>query len=521
MFLPGGDAGPTTLHADQRVFGRPLHTGICASLGLQAEEWDCRRLLETVPNFPVEQYVLSPLSLRWDHMHIPVDLRPINSRVVVVDAVRSQPCGLIVEQALQQVGIRADSRCFLCRTGDGWFLPSAYVTLLPRGDSFQVWPLARVPSLQYMVPSSSPATVEDRFAVSAVVPAPTDEDFQAAAAYNSVVISDMGLFYVHAPTYAEHTAIRAAVLSDYRDQHPGLGSLQFLRLLPPLARLPPIQFVASPAGSDDEPTVVDVRPIGGGIVVFSGTRGDTPVDRIHAATRLSGEPIPDQSLVRLITAGHLRVMHREAMVDPNVALTTDPPVALVVSTINGPGDEEGQSNSQASHTIALPVRAPDGQSSCHLTTPGSLLCGLLGLRFRFGAALCWTRVLLRGILSVQIDEVEWVTFHPEQASEPSDPRANIATIAVHRRLAGTLYAQADHRPIRGPLTTGAISDRQQVLGVELWSPSSCLRALFPDSVSSQEVRAKVKQASVLPRGTPVLGAAASRCPKRPVCISDA
>ncbi|CAE7943517.1 hgpA, partial [Symbiodinium sp. KB8] len=320
-------------------------------------------------------------------------------------------------------------------------IPVAFFAVLGMDGSFP----QRI--LQYMVPSSSPATVEDRFAVSAVVPAPTDEDFQAAAAYNSVVISDMGLFYVHAPTYAEHTAIRAAVLSDYRDQHPGLGSLQFLRLLPPLARLPPIQFVASPAGSDDEPTVVDVRPIGGGIVVFSGTRGDTPVDRIHAATRLSGEPIPDQSLVRLITAGHLRVMHREAMVDPNVALTTDPPVALVVSTINGPGDEEGQSNSQASHTIALPVR----------------------------------------ILSVQIDEVEWVTFHPEQEVRAKVKQASVlprgrstltAVLSDKEALEGALFvstadaAQTTHFAVSSSHLLGYFARHSpyNTIRVSLWTP---------------------------------------------------
>ena len=246
------------------------------TLGFSALDWDCRRLLEPINAFPAEQYVLSPRSLPWDRIHIPVDLRPVGGGVQVVETFRNQPCGNILSQALSQAGVQAAPQSFLCRTSDGWFLPTAYVTLLPRGDSFQVWPLARVPTLRVLAGSNDRATTQDRFALSTLDSTPTDADFQLAAECNAVVLSPNGLFYVHAPAFTEHTSLRAAVLADYQHQHPQLSVTAFLRVLPPLASLPPIQFVAMQDADVEEPCLIDFRPIGGHLIVTPGEPGRNP-----------------------------------------------------------------------------------------------------------------------------------------------------------------------------------------------------------------------------------------------------
>ncbi|CAE7892628.1 unnamed protein product, partial [Symbiodinium necroappetens] len=387
-----------------------------------------RRLLETINAFPVEQYVLSPRSLPWNLIHVPVDLRQV------------------------------------CK--------------LPR----------RVSCAELvMVGSTDLATTQDRFALSTWDSTSTDADFQAAAEYNAVVLSPNGLFYVHAPAFTEHTSLRSAVLADYKHQNPQLSVSDFSRVLPPLASLPPIQFVAMHDADVGEP-------------------GATPASRLRAVVFASGEPIAGQSVEHLVLAGRFRVLHREVLVDPNVAIRADPPIALVVTPAAAPISVSAVHLQQPRDRIpAVPHRDLMGGCAGRRYSLG-LMCLLMGGWSDSGVFGCILAVLLPWARAGSGDDVEWSTCEQEAVSTLQEQPARypgLASLGAHRRLSDILYAHSDCRPIGGPLAASQPNDRS-VFCVELWSPASRSRAFFPASVTTQGLRSKVKQASELPRGTPVL-----------------
>ena len=65
VFHAEASSQPTVLHADVRMQGSLLDTMICRALGLRRQEWHIRRVAAVLPSLPVEQYVLSPISLSW------------------------------------------------------------------------------------------------------------------------------------------------------------------------------------------------------------------------------------------------------------------------------------------------------------------------------------------------------------------------------------------------------------------------------------------------------------------------
>ncbi|CAE7228127.1 unnamed protein product, partial [Symbiodinium necroappetens] len=155
--------------------------------------------VEALPGLPQEQYVVSPSSLPWNMMWIPVDLRPEG---------------------------------FLCRTGAGWFVPSAYIMLLPRGDAFQVWPVHQIQATIHSQPDSLPVslTLEDRFTVSVGTSGVGEVAYHDLSGDNAVVIADTGLCYVRVPSYADHLSIRTAALGQFESSpRPGTSITHFAR----------------------------------------------------------------------------------------------------------------------------------------------------------------------------------------------------------------------------------------------------------------------------------------------------
>ena len=412
------------------------------------------------------------------------------------------PCGNIMSQALSQAGVQAAPQSFLCRTSDGWFLPTAYVTLLPRGDSFQVWPLARVPVLRSVAGTHEQATTAERFAISTLAAPSTDEDFQIASESNAVVISPNGMLYVQAPAFAESTSIRAAVLADYRHHHPQDAVSAFMRVLPPLAGLPSIQFAAMHDVAAGEPNLFDFRPIGGGLVVVSVEPDTTPVSRLRTAVVSAGEPVEGQSVEHLVLAGRLRVLHREMLVDPRVALRAEPPIALIITPMAAPIPVMAAGPQPSSTCSSAGSRRDLANVGRGHVVPSMMLCALIGSRLGLGILGCALTVVSPRVLAGSGDEIAWEC---DQAPETTslDLPDSLASLAAHRRLADILYAYSDSRPIGGPFETTS-SGAGTSFRVELWSPTSRLQALFPSSVSTQGLRSRVKQASELPRGTPVL-----------------
>eukprot|EP00439_Symbiodinium_sp_Y106_P045284 s1821_g5.t1 len=233
----GGPQCPVVLHVDDRVHGPLLHRELCVALGLQVSEWHCRRVVEALPSFPPEQYVLSESSMAWQRILVPVDLRLLGGRVSLVAALRSQPWAYAAQEAAEQQHVSLVIEQ-LCRVGQSWFAPSACVLLLPQGDTLQVWPCERLvrPAFPCRSGSLSPRlSLGDVFSTSLSLSGPAEVAFHQGSGANSVILYPQGLRYAFAPTFADHLAIRSAVMGDFMS---GLeGSVEpfshFARVLPP------------------------------------------------------------------------------------------------------------------------------------------------------------------------------------------------------------------------------------------------------------------------------------------------
>ena len=237
IYYAGAPQCPVVLHVDDRVHGPLLHRELCVALGLQVSEWHCRRVVEALPSFPPEQYVLSESSMAWQRILVPVDLRLLGGRVSLVAALRSQPWAYAAQEAAEQQHVSLVIEQ-LCRVGQSWFAPSACVLLLPQGDTLQVWPCERLvrPAFPCRSGSLSPRlSLGDVFSTSLSLSGPAEVAFHQGSGANSVILYPQGLRYAFAPTFADHLAIRSAVMGDFMS---GLeGSVEpfshFARVLPP------------------------------------------------------------------------------------------------------------------------------------------------------------------------------------------------------------------------------------------------------------------------------------------------
>ena len=190
-------------------------------------------------------------------------------------------------------------------------------------------PIAALP--QSSDTDDRPATLEDRFTTSLSLPSIGELAFHDLSGANAVILHMHGHTYTCVPSYADHLTLRSAALSAVAaDLHIlPQGRLCFARLLPPLDRMPAIQYVAAYCSDGEVMGAVDLRPCSGGVHVVSVPTGATPAERIAAAIQLHGEPDPAQSLAGCLAQGCVQVLHREHMIDPFAPLTAAPPSPIV------------------------------------------------------------------------------------------------------------------------------------------------------------------------------------------------
>ncbi|CAE6915759.1 unnamed protein product [Symbiodinium sp. CCMP2592] len=294
--------------------GSVLHCDLASALGMQAHEWEMRRLIE----------------------------RPMGGSIRLLQVRRDRPCIEAIRGCLLDLG-QDISRPVLIRTGIGLFLPTASVLLLPEVDAFQVWPGPDVVApLSDSDSLTQPPSNADRFALSLTMPHVAESSFHEASGSNAVVISDDGLFYVASPSYCDHLTLRSAVLQAFLED--GVGDrrvpLHFARILPPLDGLPSVQFAALRCNAGMSPALVDLRPMGGALQVFGASMYDTPAMRIQAAIARNGDPAARRPLTAQLAAGSVQVMRREVDVNPFVV-------------IQGYLDAEGQDSVDHPHTSEI------------------------------------------------------------------------------------------------------------------------------------------------------------------------
>ena len=498
------------LVADIRLHGPLLGSWICRALGLSDSEWSCRRLQEPLPAFPPEQLVLSPRSLPWHRTHIPVDLRPMGGTVTVCGAMRCQPCGDIVLQAMAGMPSVAAPAGFLCRCSQGWFLPSSYLTLLPCGDTLQAWPSHNLPSPSGGVVDdlSAAVTLEDRFALSLDrTPAP-EIAFHEAAGHNVVIIGVNGHVYGDVPTFADHRIIRSAALQAFlRHERGTQEALHFTRILPPLDGLPAIQFAAVQCGGDTLPSVVDMRAVGGQLVALSVPDRALPHHCVQEAVRHYGEPDPRSPLHHQLQAGELLVLNNERVVDAFAPLHTDLPRALVL--VRRQPRHAAYSEPSVAGYIGSDSSVSHGLKPgawfyvfLHIASVGRLAHDATGI----GGALPLSMlvVLLNGMWcssSVSIPPMEWQDTTPPF----NDASVGLASCLGHTRLASQWQWGSPEDCLGGPSTELDPGQRPQHYRIEAYSPSQWRWLWAPGSVTRAKLQESVSQLAVAPgRGDAVL-----------------
>ncbi|CAE7906492.1 pol, partial [Symbiodinium necroappetens] len=202
----------------------------------------------------------------------------------------------------------------------GWFHPTARLLLLAYGDAFQA------------EEDDAPATLEDRFSTSLSLPTTGELAFHDLSGANAVILHAHGHTYACVPSYADHLTLRSSALSAVAAdlQIQPRGRLWCARLLPPLDRMPAIQFVAAYCEVGEVLGVVDLRPSDGGVHVIQVREGATPAERIAEAVQQHGEPSGGTPLAAGLAQGLLQVLHREHVVDPFAPLNAAPPAPVVV-----------------------------------------------------------------------------------------------------------------------------------------------------------------------------------------------
>ena len=508
VYRPQDSEQPTVLLADDRVFGQLLQRMVCSAFGLVDSAWCLRRLVEALPSLPPEQYVLSPALLPWDQVLVPVDLRPLGGRVRLQWAHRCSSCGEVADRAIQSQHI-GPCPVTLCRTSQGWFHPTARLLHLPYGDAFQVWPMHQVPASSLLTPGESdevPATLEDRFGTSLTLPTTGELAYHDLSGANAVILHPHGHTYTCVPSYADHLTLRSAALgavaSDLQIQPQ--GQLRFARLLPPLDRMPAVQFVAAYCEASEVLGLVDLRPLDGGVYVVQVPAGATPALRITQAVQRHGEPMPERSVLAELSQGRLQVMHREHVVDPFATLTAAQPAPLVVvrrrsHLAAGYCDAQHQSGGQDlsdEETLDAPAQLLPGDvpSSAALSTHAGVWGLGLGLLLH---APRWSYVLLFPSLALSVMQ------SPANSQPSSQPDAKPWVIAVdHPSLAsveehatlGRSFAALDARD----MLSLTVDERAGIPEFRfcVWSPGDKLCFYLPGASPPAKLREKLLEAKV-------------------------
>ncbi|CAE7362809.1 PTAC2 [Symbiodinium sp. CCMP2592] len=418
VFTPASPLRLYLLHADDRAHGHLLFLQVCEALGVQASAWHWHRIVETLPSLPPEQYVLLPNSMPWHRVLMPVDLRPLGGIVSLVVTERNQPCGNIVADAAAQQQLSIAEQDFLCRTCGAWFVPQAYTSMLPRGDTLQAWPVQRDRAsarTEHGGSLSPRLSLEDVFSTSLSLPSPVDLAFHEENGANAVVLYTQGLHYTFAPVYADHLSIRSTVMGSFMHEvtSGGLEFSHFARILPPLDRLPAIQFVAMQCTVGQFPGVIDFRPLGGGLVVGAMARDSPPATRLKDAVASYGEPDASTSVMGSLATG-----------------TVPAPLVIVRRRQHGMRDELASPPS-AGWRPTLSVAVCIGLS--HLLGGRGLLFGLF-----WGASIATflppADPLQEGAIPISQEPID---------GPPHSPENNLASITEHHKLAQRLQVFGD------------------------------------------------------------------------------
>ena len=510
VFRAEEQPGHQLLVADIRLHEPLIGTWVCRAFGLSDSEWHCRRLQEPLPAFPSEQYVLSPRSLPWHRSHIPVDLRPVGGPVLVCDVVRCQTCGDVVLQAVAGRAAINLREGFLCRCSQGWFLPSAYLTLLPCGDTLQVWSAQALPTSSGPAAGDSlgPATLEDRFALSLDRTSVPEVAFHEAAGNNAVIIGVSGHVYGDVPTYADHHIIRSAALQAFLQHERGSQeALHFARILPPLDGLPAIQFAAVPCGGTDLPSVGDMRPIGGQLVALNVPDRALPYHCVQEAVRRYGEPDPRFPLHQQLQAGALLLLNNERVVVAFAPLLTDLPRALVIirrqpaRVVYGAHADEDSVDPGSSLSSGYGLR-PWFAVSLSVAVARYFPCGPCDAGFT--AALLSFAALLPVAMSSP-SELPPPLVWQDTALPNNAASVGLAPQPRHARLASQWQWGSPEHTVGGPSAAIALDPQVQHYLVEAYSPSQYQWFWVPGTAPRAALQEPVSQLAVAPgRGEAVL-----------------
>ncbi|CAE7826777.1 unnamed protein product [Symbiodinium sp. CCMP2592] len=212
--------------------------------------------------------------------------------------------------------------------------------MLPPSNSCSC--VTRMSSAEHVVPGLFPMpllgfflvglSLEDVFSTSLSLPSPAELAFHEESGANAVVMFPNGLHFTFAPAFADHLSIRSTVMGRFMaDVTSGAQDFShFARVLPPLDRLPAVQFVAMLCTEGQFPGIIDFRPIGGGITVAAMFRNAHPASRLKDVIESQGEPDPSRSVMEALARGCLSVLHRECIVDPYSPLQAAVPAPLVI-----------------------------------------------------------------------------------------------------------------------------------------------------------------------------------------------
>ena len=175
-------------------------------------------------------------------------------------------------------------------------------------------------------------TLEDRFSTSLSLPHPGELAYHELSGANAVILHPHGHTYSCLPSYADHLTLRSAALGAVAAdlQIRSHGRLCFARLLPPLACMPAVQYVAAYCDEGEDLGVVDLRPLEGGVYAIQVRQGAAPAERIAITIQRHGEPNAGQPLTARLAQGRVQVLHREHVVDPFLPLSAAPPAPIVV-----------------------------------------------------------------------------------------------------------------------------------------------------------------------------------------------
>ncbi|CAE7401593.1 set10 [Symbiodinium microadriaticum] len=367
---------------------------------------------------------------------------------------------------------------------------------------------AAVSSLAVEEFDGRPPTLEDRFSTSLSLPHAGELAYHDLSGANAVVLHSHGHTYTCVPPYADHLSLRSAALSAVAADLQVLsrGQLCFARLLPPLDRLPAIQFVAAYCSDLDEMGVVDLRPSGGGVHVVQVPADSTPAERIANAVQRYGEPDPASPLQASLAQGHLHVMHREHVVDPFAPLRGTVPTPIVVTRRHshlaagyrepGPIPDDG---SPLADRDAISSDFSKGFGGSRLVS-ATLICSclLLGLLPHRGlplpVVLAWTLVG-----AVQLPESSNFRSGPPTRSWITVSQTpSLASVAEHATLHRSL-AFLDSRTVLGFASTA--DDGLPVYQFCVWSPGERMCFLLAGTASPVSYKERLLEAkAILGRG---------------------